>query len=333
MLMRENGPRTAQWVSDMGIHAVASPALGDVALVKAVNEVGSRLRGSGDITEPTPADEDAEFEPEFQPEPDPEFEPVETPGRVIAVVSPKGGMGKTTVATNLAVGLARIAPMSVVLIDADAQFGDVATALSLDPIYTLPDAVSDAAAEDAMVLKTYLTPHPGGFYTVCGASSPIDGDRVTGGQISRLIAQLAGSFQYVIIDTAPGLGDHTLAALEQASDVVLLCGMSVTSARGLRNHLEVLSTIGITPEFRHVVLNFADRSSGLSVRDVEATTGVAVDIAIPRSKAVVLSSNRGIPVLQDAQRDPAAGALDALVRRFDPSAKKKRGIHRRVVVR
>ena len=88
--------------------------------------------------------------------------------RVIAVVSAKGGVGKTTIATNLAVGLAQDSPLGVVLIDADMQFGDVATALSLAPSRTLPDLVSGVVPNDTMVLKTYLTPHPSGFYVVCG---------------------------------------------------------------------------------------------------------------------------------------------------------------------
>ena len=252
-------------------------------------------------------------------------------GQVIAVVSPKGGTGKTTVSTNLAVGLARIAPNSVVLVDADVQFGDVATALALNPVYSLPDAVSDIAASDAMILKTFLTPHSTGFFTICGSPSPIDGDRVSGEQLSHLITQLSQVFRYVVIDTAPGLGEHTLAALEKADDVVAICGMSVTSARGLRKHLEVLSEIGIVPHERHVVLNSTDRYSGLSVRDVEATTGVHMDVAIPRSKAVVLSSNRGIPVLQEKTRNPAWKAYWALVRRFDPSVDRTHGRHARTV--
>jgi len=252
---------------------------------------------------------------------------------VIAVVSAKGGVGKTTIATNLAVGLAKDAPMSVVLVDADAQFGDVATALSLTPTRTLPDLVTGVVPNDTMVLKTYLTPHPSGFYVVCGAETPDDGDRVSGDQLTNLIRQLAEVFDFVIIDTAPGLGDHALAALELATDAVMVCDMSVPSIRGLRKELAVLATIGIMPASRHIVLNFGDRSSGMSVRDVELTIGVPVDVAIRRTSLIALSTNRGIPLLAEGTRNPANKAFAELVRRFHPTPSLKLGRrHRRVVV-
>lgn len=297
-----------------------------------------------DVDEPVEAEDTTQFTedvPQVQwepptPGPPPSDETAETPTmphQVIAVVAAKGGVGKTTVATNLAVGLAKQAPFSVVLLDADVQFGDVALALSLPQGHALPHAVTAAAAADPLVLKANLTRHPAGFYAVCGSESPADGDRVTGEQLAHLIQQLAEIFTFVVIDTAPGLGEHALAALEAATDAVFLCDMTVPGARGLRKELAVLGTIGILPPGRHVVLNFADRVSGLSVKDVEATIGFPVDVAIPRSSRVTLSTNRGIPLLESSKKNPAAAALAELVRRFDPTAIHKHGrLHRRVVV-
>ncbi|WP_427174686.1 AAA family ATPase [Arthrobacter sp. 92] len=255
-------------------------------------------------------------------------------GLVIGVFSPKGGVGKTTIATNIAIGLGRIAPMSVVIVDLDLQFGDVASGLYLKPEHTVIDAVSSSASQDSLVLKAFLTVHPGSIYALCAPKSPADGDEITPGQITRLLEQLAEEFQYVIVDTAPGLPEVGLAAMEQCTDVVWVSAMDIPSVRGLRSGLEILRRLDLLPETRHVVLNMADPRSGLTVQDVESTIGSPVDVSIPRSRAVALSTNRGIPVLQESRKDPAIKGLQRLVERFDPAwrAKAQRKLHRRVVL-
>ncbi|WP_222267566.1 AAA family ATPase [Modestobacter marinus] len=253
-------------------------------------------------------------------------------GRVITVASPKGGVGKTTVATNLAIGLTSSAPQSTVLVDLDVQFGDVASALGLVPEYTLPDAVRGPASQDTMVLKTFLTQHPSGLYAVCGSESPAAGDTVTGEDVSRLLALLAREFRYVVVDTAPGLSEQTLAALDRASDVVMLSSMDVPGVRGLRKELDVLRELCMIPAGRHVVMNFADPKGGLSVRDVETTIGTGVDVVLPRSTAVPASTNQGVPLLESGRRDPMTKELRRLVARFAAtplvSPKRQRARHR-----
>jgi len=256
-------------------------------------------------------------------------------GRVIAVMSPKGGVGKTTVATNLAVGLGTLAPMGVVIVDLDLQFGDVASGLLLEPDHTITDAVLGPASQDSMVLKTYLSVHPASIYALCAPRNPVEMDRIKAEHVSHLLGQLRHEFQYVVIDTAPGLGEHVLAALENATDAVWVCGMDIPSIRGLRTGLHILDELRLLPQHRHVVLNMADPRSGLGLTDVEATIGVPVDVAIPRSKTLPFSTNKGVPLLQDGRRDPAAKGLRSLVERFKPNWDERthKQLHRRAVVR
>ncbi|WP_347108048.1 AAA family ATPase [Paenarthrobacter sp. S56] len=256
-------------------------------------------------------------------------------GRIIAVMSPKGGVGKTTVSTNLAVGLGRTSAMKVVIADLDLQFGDVASGLLLEPGKTIADAVTGAAVQDNMVLKSYLTVHPAGIYALCAPQNPAQIEHITGEQVGHLLEQLAEEFDYVVVDTAPGLGEHVLATLEHATDVVWVCGMDIPSIRGLRSGLEILDEIGLVPERRHIVLNFADKRSGLTLADVEATIKCPVDVTLPRSRTLPYSTNRGVPILQDNAKDSTLRGLRQLVDRFKPGWEDRphKQLHRRAVVK
>jgi pilus assembly protein CpaE len=255
--------------------------------------------------------------------------------RVIVVASPKGGVGKTTIAANLAVALGRIAPMSTVLVDLDAQFGDVASALQLEPEHTLTEAVSRAAAQDPMVLKAYLSVHHSSVYALCAPAAPAAADRITGDEVAHLLDQLTEEFRYVVVDSAPGLGEHALAALEKATDVLLVCTMDVPSVRGLRKEMDVLDSLRMEPGNRRIVVNLAERSAGLSIRDIEATIGTKVDAVIPRARQLAQSTDAGEPLLQTTQRGRPAKALLAVARFYDPSAPPpaRTGLHRRVDAR
>ncbi|MEX5297861.1 AAA family ATPase [Kocuria sp. CPCC 205292] len=254
--------------------------------------------------------------------------------RVIVVTSPKGGVGKTTIATNLAVGLGAIAPMNTVIVDLDVQFGDVAAALRLAPDHSLTDAVTGPAVDDALVLKTFLTVHPASIYALCTPTNPAEGDLIGAAQITHLLDQLSGQFQYVVVDTAPGMGEHALAALEAATDTVFVTGMDVPGVRGLRKELDLLGELDLVPENVTVVVNAADRSTGLSVQDIEATLRAPVDHVVPRTRMAAYATNRGEPLLQHAPKDKAARQLRALVTSFAPDRPiVRRGIHRKALVR
>lgn len=233
-------------------------------------------------------------------------------GRVISVLSPKGGAGKTTVATNLAVGLAQAHPGSTVLVDLDLQFGDVATALGLEPEATLADIVGHGNHEDPIALKTQLAQHGSGLLVVCAPEDPAAGGTVTPEHVEALLVQLASQFRYVVLDTAAGLGAHTLAALDHTTDPLLLTSMDVPGVRGLRKELDALHDLGMLPDSRRVVLNFADPRAGLSLGDVQATIRTRVDASMPHSKAAVVAMNTGVPLVTHQPRDPVSKRLRTL---------------------
>jgi pilus assembly protein CpaE len=242
-------------------------------------------------------------------------------GKVVTVASPKGGVGKTTVSTNLAVGLAQRLPQSTVLVDLDVHFGDVGSALNLTPEFTLPDMAHGPAAQDPLALKSFLFLHQTGLYVVPGSESPAAADAVTSKDVVNLLDTLAGQFKYVVVDTAPGLSEHTLAVLDQTDILVLVTSLDVPGIRGLRKELDTLRDIGLMLESRTVVLNFMHPSRGISVADVEASIGRKVDFQVPQSNSVPISVNQGIPLLQAGSRDPVAKQLKALVESVDNNEK------------
>jgi Flp pilus assembly CpaE family ATPase len=226
----------------------------------------------------------------------------------------------------VAVGLAAALPGSIVLVDLDVQFGDVASALALGPEYTLPDTVHGAATNDPLVLKTFLSRHSTGLHVVAGSDSPAAGDAVTPADVGRLVDMLSREFRYVVVDTAPGLTDHTLTALERATDLVMRGSMGVPGVRGLRKELDVLGELGLVPARRHLVLNNSDGgSSGLDLADVEQTVGAPLELVLPRHSTVPLSTNTGAPLLQKGGKDPVTRGLQTLVGRIPPVAAPVRG--------
>ena len=125
----------------------------------------------------------------------------------------------------------------------------------------------------------------------------------------------------VVVDTAPGLSEHTLAVLDQTDILVLVTSLDVPGVRGLRKELDTLRDIGLLLESRAVVLNFMHPSRGISVSDVEASIGRKVDLQLPQSNSVPISVNQGIPLLQSGSRDPVAKQLRALVDLVDQNEK------------
>ncbi len=237
--------------------------------------------------------------------------------RLIMVMSPKGGAGKTTIATNLAVGLAKRAPKEVVLIDGDLQFGDVGNALRLLADTNIRDAIA-GGLQDVTEVKVHLTPHRSGLFALCAPDLPGVADEITAQAFTRAVAMLADEFRFVIVDTDPGLGERTLAVMDYATDLVFVAATDVASVRGLHKTIDALDSIGMTSHRRHFVLNRSDAKVGLEIADIAATIGMDPDVMIPSHRSLPVSMNQGTPILEMEDPSPAGAPMWELVDRFLP---------------
>jgi pilus assembly protein CpaE len=246
---------------------------------------------------------------------------------VIVVVSPKGGSGKTAVASNLAVALSQRHPGRVVAVDLDVQFGDLATALAIQPKQTLAQlARSDEV--NTTTVKLFLTPYDE-LFVLAGADNPVDADAVTHRHISTVLPLLAQEFDYVVVDTPAGLDERTLAAIECATDLLLVSSLDVTSIKSLRKALDALDRIGVRAA-RTFVLNRSDAKVGLAVADAAEAIGMQPAIQIPSSREIPMSLNIGTPVVKGEPKSAVARQLHQLSQLFAPvaSVDKKRGWRR-----
>lgn len=247
----------------------------------------------------------------------PAADATQPPNRIVTILSPKGGAGKTSVGTNLAVGLGRLHPRGVALVDLDLQFGDVANVLGLSPKVTIGD-IAKKWPVDSANLKLALTSHPSGIYTLCAPLNPAEADEVTAEHVVGVLRTLQQSFRYVIVDTDPGLSERVLSALDISTDIVLVCSTEIPSIRGLQKALEALDVVGLTDARRHFLLNRADAKVGIEVADIERTIGHAVDIQVPSSIDMVRATNDCVPVMEARSSTGLVKAFDRLVELVEP---------------
>jgi pilus assembly protein CpaE len=236
--------------------------------------------------------------------------------KVIVVVSPKGGSGKTAISSNLATALAQRHPGRVVAVDLDVQFGDLALAVAIRPEHTLAQ-LARSSEVDATTVKLHLTPAQHGLFVLAGASDPVDAEVISHAHVSMVLPLLAENFDYVVVDTPAGLDERTLAAVECATDLLLVSSLDVTSIRSLRKALDALDHLGVKAE-RQLVLNRADAKVGLDPSDAEEAIGMKISCSIPSTREIPLSLNLGTPVVISEPKSPVAKQLQHLSQLYSP---------------
>jgi pilus assembly protein CpaE len=252
------------------------------------------------------------------------------PARVIAVLSPKGGSGKTTVAANLAVSLAAEAPDRVVLVDFDCQFGDVATSLGLDPERTLTE-LGKVKELDGSTVKLFLDHHDdSGLYVLASSGTPEEADLIDEPKAIEILKVLTTDFHYIVVDTAAGIDERSLAAIMQATDIVFVASMDVTSIRNLAKEIELLDQLNLPEQNRQFVLNRVDSNAGLRVSEIEASLGMQARHQLENNQLVLRRLNEGRPIAITDPRSKLAKEFQSMARDLlQPDDLQKQGRRRR----
>ena len=218
-------------------------------------------------------------------------------GMVIAVFSPKGGVGRTTIAVNMALAAATELGKSVVLMDGSFQFGDVGVLLNLNPKNkSIADLVPELEAGELESIDTFVINHSAGIRVLLAPPSPEMAELITPSGVKRVLEALRRTHDLVVVDCTSWFNETTLAILDAADTVLTILSLEITSIKNMRLFLEVADQLGYEHGKVKLVLNRADSSLGIRVTDVENSIGRKVDHTIVSDgRSVVYALNRGVP--------------------------------------
>lgn len=232
---------------------------------------------------------------------------------IVTVLAPKGGAGKTAVAVNLSQALAQRGP--VVLVDLDLYFGNVEYALRLRPLARLDDLVEVVRASATNDVARFLANYRDGFDVLCSPRGPIEADHLASEAVMSVVDHVIELDRHVVFDTAPGIGEVTLGALERSTHSLLVTCTDVASVQSARKLIGTLRDLRFDEDRLSLVVNRASVSTGLSVDDVEAVLGMSAVAIIPDDERVGESLSMGDPLVPahvGAQRVFAALAASIL---------------------
>lgn len=243
-------------------------------------------------------------------------------GQIIAVFSPKGGVGTSSIAANLAVAIRQMSNKKVALFDGNVIFGDQSVILNLISNKTIIDLANRVDDMDADLLNDVLATHTSQVKVLLAPPDPQRGELVTSDHIRAILELMRREYDYVIVDTDSSFDDRTLAMLDMANRIVTLMTLEMPCIRNIKLFLEVADMLGYPPEKIMLVLNKADPRLGIRVSNVEENIQRKVAVQIGNAvQDVTLSVNQGVPLVISKPTHQTAKDIFNLARELTSVAK------------
>ena len=234
--------------------------------------------------------------------------------RLVTVFSPKGGVGTTTVAVNLALVAAESLPNRVLLVDLDLSFGQVASHLNLMPKQTLLELSRDEAAlHDTDLFRTYVIHHASGLHILASPPSPTYSALISTEQVEAAVTRALDAYDVVVVDAGTAVDQRLAVLFSQSESVVVPVVPEIPALNAIHTLLDQLAESGRIGAQTLFVLNHTFSRDLLKQADVETALGSKISADLPYDPIVYLKAvNEGVPVVRGAPRAPAAERFRSL---------------------
>jgi pilus assembly protein CpaE len=238
-------------------------------------------------------------------------------GKIITFFSPKGGVGRTTISTNLAVALHQLTNKPVVLVDGSLPFGDIAVILNMSPkAKTIADLIGSFETADSDVIESILVQHSTGIKVMLAPPTPESTELITGAHMKHVLELLRERYAYIVVDTWPSFQEQVITMLDVADVILTLMTLEITSLKNVRVFMEVVEKLGYDEAKVQLVANRNDSSGGIKASDVEASLGRKIPHTIVSDgRTLVLAVNRGVPFVISHRDSQVAKDIFALAQK------------------
>lgn len=245
-------------------------------------------------------------------------------GTVVTVFGAKGGIGKTTITTNVAVSVAKHTDNSVLIMDLDTRFGDVAIMLDIDPKVTVADVCAKASTLDRDTFRESLVEHSSGVWVLPSPKHPSEWRSVQVEDLKTVVAMAARMFDYVILDTPGAFNDIVGAALDVATQVIVVTSVDMASIKDTAFILDVLESESFPEERLLLTVNHPNGANTIRSADIERVLRKPVYWEIPHDGETTLASQVGQPVAIAKPKSRAAQNMAGLAAKLTGSAHPKK---------
>ena len=244
--------------------------------------------------------------------------------KIITLFSTKGGVGKTTLATNIAVSLSRETHSKVALLDLDLQFGNIGVFLNVSIKNTIIDLVKETNEFDYKLVEEYMTTHYSGVKLLLAPTKPEYAEFITALHVEKIIKSLKENYHYIIIDTPSNLNEVTLTVLDLSDKVLFISALDLPTIKNTKDGLLIMESLNYSKEKLNIVVNRANEQFGIKNKDFESAVNYPIWVSVPEDDQTVKTSiNKGFPFVLTRSDTKVAKSILEIVEKLSKKVSKK----------